>query len=263
MGARRPGLQRAGFRRFLEAPGGAESAAAGVGPPSLRSSGQWHIWGQGSDVQAFGANTSAGATSAAGNDHLMWCVPMWFPDAVTVTMLAMGVSIGGGGGQGVPTGGEHAWIGLARDSIVGADHWPSATLAGSAVRVIGQGGAQRLAGGVISIACGPNEIVWQVGQAMINGVAGAAVYGMPMVNWPAWGGVDDLRGLAIGDQMPGAITEVSAVGYCSTVGTLLTYTLGRDFPATGRRLRTANDAEALANQLWCANMPIVLYQLTR
>jgi hypothetical protein len=234
--------------------------------PTLRSTGQWHIWGQDLNVNGVSADTAAGTNPAADGNNVMWAVPHWFPESVTITSLAMGLEndLAGGGGQGVPIGGEHAWIGLARDTIVASEHWPGATLAGSAVRVVGSGaGARKLRGGAVSITFGPNELGWQVGQCLMTAVAGAELYGMPMGNWPAWGGVDDLRGLVIGDSMPAARTAYSSVGYCSAVGTLLTYTLGRDFPATGRRLRAKNDGDALANQLFSNNMPIVLFQISR
>jgi hypothetical protein len=197
------GLRQPGLRQFCD-----PNAGGGITDlSSLNSAGQWHVWGRPVfDLNSIAADTAAGVNPVAGNDHLMWAIPMLCPETIRITALAMGVSIAGGGGTGVPIGGEHGWIGIARDSIVSANHWPGATVAGSAVQVIGTGGARKLRGGAVAVTCGPNEIVWQVGQVQINSVAGAAIYGMPMGNWTEWGGLDDLRGLAIGDDMPGSIT---------------------------------------------------------
>jgi hypothetical protein len=238
-----------------------------LGVQSLRATGQWHIWGQDLNLTGISADSAAGVNSAFNGNNAMWAIPCWLPEPITIVTLAMGLvaDIGGGGGQGVPVGGEHGWVGLAPDAIVSGEHSPGPTISGSAVRVVGAGsGAKKIRGGTVAVRSSGREFFWLVGQTQMTGVAGAEYYGMAMGNWPSWGGLDDLTGLAVGATMPGAVTAHSAVGYCSPVASVLTYTLGRDFPTSGaRRLRTKNDGEATANQLFSNNMPIILWQFTR
>lgn len=262
-GGRRTGSRRAGAD--LEFP------SVGPGDPrGQRSAGQWHVWGMDrGDAPSF--NMDVGVASAFNNKNGMSAVPCWFPEAGRITALALGIADSpGGGGTGVPGGGEYGWIGVAPDTVAAGEHYPNATIAGSGVRVVGAGsGSAKLRGGVVSLAVPANSLLWLVHQNQITDVAGVAFYGGSMIAFPNWGGFDDLRAVAIGQTPPTAAPGVrgnSAIGYCSLVGSVLTYTFERSFPAGGRRLRTANDADASANQLWAAaagGIPYYLYQWSR
>jgi hypothetical protein len=243
-----------------------------VGPPMMRSEGQWHVWGlDTNNAPTFGtggAGANVGVNAAANNQNTMTAVPGWFPEAGVITMLAMAIGdIPGGGGTGVPGGGEHGWIGIAPDSIVGNEHWPSATVAGSGARVVGGGsGSRKIRGGVVSVVVEAGSLLWLIYQNQVTSTAGVEYYGGSLVEFPNWGGYDDLRAVAIGQTPPAPITGNSAMGYCSLAGSTLTYAFESSFPASGRRLRTANDADANANQIWNiagGGVPYFLYQWSR
>jgi hypothetical protein len=263
-GGRQSGMRRAGADLEFAGSGGSGD------PRGQRSSGQWHVWGlDRGDAPTF--SMDVGVNSNFNNKNSMSAVPCWFPEEGRITALALAIADSpGGGGTGVPSGGEYGWIGVAPDSIIDSEHYAGRTIEGSGVRVIGAGsGTPKVRGGLVSVPVTAGSMMWLVHQNQIVSVAGVAFYGGSMIAFPNWGGYDDLRAVALDDTPPTAAPGVrgnSAIGYCSLVGSTLAYTFERDFPTGGRRLRTANDGEADANQLWNAaggGIPYYLYQWSR
>lgn len=223
---------------------------------SLRQQDIWYLWGhRGFAVQQElvpGAEIRPG--QAAG---LMMAVPEYFPEPCTITKLATILRL--------DTNLEQAWIGLARDSIVSGEHYPGATIAGSAARVVGGGtGTKRLRGGTVSIKTYGNEILWWLFQDK-NGPQGK-IYGAA---WrPDWlpnsfgiqtnltTGAGLTTALALDAVVPGVVKFEGWVGYTASS---TTYTVGRDFGAGGSLLPSNLQPQMWGDEGWA--MP--LYQTHR
>jgi hypothetical protein len=223
---------------------------------SLRQKDIWYLWGhRGFATQQElvpGAEIRPG--QAAG---MMMAVPEYFPEPCTITKLATILL--------VDTNLEQAWIGLARDTIVNGDHYPGATIAGSAVRVVGGGTAsKRLRGGTVAIKTYGNETLWWLFQDK-NGPAGK-IYGAA---WrPDWlpssfglqtnltTGAGLTTALALDAVVPGTVKFEGWVGYTANS---TTYTVGRDFGAGGGLLPSNLQPQMWVDEGWA--MP--LFQVQR
>ena len=238
-----------------------------IGPPSIRCSAEWHGWGLDLNVVTNATLSTKNCGHNVGHDNKkpMWAVPAYFPEAGQITALMLGIGdSSGGGGTGVPGGGEHCWLAVADDVVSAGDHRPGPTRAGTGVIVVGQGtGINKFRGGAVTIEVEAGSILWLVGQEQVNSAAGVAFYGFPLNLLPNWGGLYDLEALAIGSTAPGTINDTNACfGYCSLVAETLTYAFERDFPTNYRRMHSTGDA----NQLWNpggGGMPLTLYQWAR
>lgn len=242
-----------------------------VGSPSgnsMRSQGQWHVWGMDrGNAPSFGAiGANVGPNGAFDNEYGMSAIPGYFPEAGQITALAVAIA-DAPTVTGVNPRNEYGWLGVAPDTIVAGEHWPDSTIAGSGVQVIGgNSGSSKLRGGTVAIDVPAGSLLWAIYQNRVVFAVGLQYFGGSMDAFPNWGGYDDLSGVAIGSTPPSTISGSSAIGYCSLVGVTLPYAVDSDFPATGRRLRTANDIDSSANQLWNAagsGIPYFLYQWTR
>lgn len=266
------GTRPAGHRQFGD-PNSSDAVAKD--PRIMRTQGEWHIWG--CDWQHFAeagalmplANVACSA--AAGGKNSMCAIAGYFPEAVTITKLGLGLAgdSGGGGGTGVPVGGEHGWLGIAPDIMSGTDHYPGTTIVGSGARVVGLGtGVARIRGANVAVRISAGSIMWVVYQNQITGVAGGQYGGINYsFGWSNWGGVNDLSGKDFGGTflLPQGWGG-TWFGWCTPVANTLAYTFEQSFPAGGRRLRNANDADANNNQLFSqgnGGLIAVLYQFTR
>jgi hypothetical protein len=260
MGARRPGLVRVGFRRLAQAPEGGITTVVGD-PLGTRKSGEWYAWGF-DYAPAATAEDPAGAGIAAnpgipagggGVAGYMMALPGWFPEPGTITAIASLLA----GDQ----AGNRGWVGIARDSILGTDHFPAATTEVSSLVTGAGAGVRKIRGGAVSLATEGNEILWWIFQDFGGFGAGAVWTGITREAYTIALGNTAASGLALGATVPGAaFTLDSGIGYQSAAAQVLT--LGRAFPRTAGSyglLSSANNGT-----MWgSVAMPVPLYQWTR
>jgi hypothetical protein len=243
-----------GSRRFLAGPDEDESAPATA--LSTRRSGDWYGWGLDSADVLLSAEYGAGIAPnpgippGGGYAGYMMALPAFFPEAGTITAIACVL-------PGDQTG-TRGWVGIARDSIYGTDHYPAATTEVWAP-VTGYGtGQRRIRGGVVSLATEGGELLWWLLQDYGGFGAGSVWSGFDRQLYAQVFGLSTTAGVALDGVIPGVFTLAGGVAY--QTATEIPMALGRGFPRVSVGVLSALNTQTMWGNV---AMPVGLYQWTR
>lgn len=261
------------------AAGGGGVGGGVIGPRLMRLQGVWHAWGIDLPFTNYnGAPSNPDPTigfatgglqlsvpyggGSSGGPAALIAIPGFFPEGGTITKIGLGTHDNPLGGA------EFGWFGIARNRIVGGNHYPGATYPGSVVVMTALGTlANRFHGGDINLAVDAGTVLWFILQTK-NALAG--YLGASLENFPSWGGLADMAAVAAGGTWPAVVSgKTGGAGYCSRLADLpATYTHGRDFPDPPATLLVTdpsgtNQAFLDAAHGNASGVPYLWYQWTR